>query len=338
MASSQSKNDRLVTRAIIITSLTGILYFGYQAISGLNDGGKENPFEYNIENFKKSDAELLHYSETSRIPLEFQHVTGIAVGVDDNIFIAGDKSVLIMNNEGQLQSVIPTNETAYCLAVDKSTEIYLGMRDHIEVYNMDGTRNTQWESLGDRAQITSIAVSDEYLFAADAGNHIVWKYDKNGNILSRIGEENETKDIPGFIIPSPYFDVSIDPDGFLWAVNTGRHSLENYTMDGGLRSFWGEYSMEIEGFCGCCNPTHITILDDGKFVTSEKGIARIKVYNRLGILESVVAGSDQFSEGTEGLDLALDSRGRIYVIDPGEKAVRIFEKTKDIKGENEHKS
>ena len=84
--------------------------------------------------------------------------------------------------------------------------------------------------------------------------------------------------------------------------------------------------MEIEGFCGCCNPSHFTILNDGKFVTSEKGIARVKVYNRLGILESVVAGSDQFIEGTVGLDLAVDSENRIYVLDPVKKMVRIFEK------------
>ena len=84
--------------------------------------------------------------------------------------------------------------------------------------------------------------------------------------------------------------------------------------------------MDIEGFCGCCNPSHITILDDGKFVTSEKGIPRVKVYNRLGTLESVVSGPGQFLEGTEGLDLARDSNGTIYVLDPMKKAVRIFEK------------
>jgi hypothetical protein len=122
--------------------------------------------------------------------------------------------------------------------------------------------------------------------------------------------------------------VAIDPDGFLWVANTGRHSLENYTEEGDLRSSWGEFSMEIEGFCGCCNPSHFVILDDGSFVTSEKGIARVKVYNRLGNVVSVVAGPDQFAEGTVGLDLAKDSSQRIYVLDPQKKAVRIFAKKK----------
>jgi len=128
------------------------------------------------------------------------------------------------------------------------------------------------------------------------------------------------------VIPSPYFDVAVDPDGFLWAANTGRHSLENYTREGKLRSSWGEFSMEIEGFCGCCNPSHFAILEDGSFVTSEKGIPRVKIYDRLGRLSSVVAGPDRFDIGTVGLDLALDSAQRILVLDPARRKVRTFVK------------
>jgi hypothetical protein len=52
----------------------------------------------------------------------------------------------------------------------------------------------------------------------------------------------------------------------------------------------------------------------------------VKVYNRLGELVSIVAAPDQFSEGVVGLDLAVDSLQRIYVLDPKGKAVRIFER------------
>jgi hypothetical protein len=84
--------------------------------------------------------------------------------------------------------------------------------------------------------------------------------------------------------------------------------------------------MDIERFCGCCNPGHIAILQDGSFVTAEKGIARVKIYNRLGQLVAVVAGPEKFMEGTVGMDLAVDSRNRIYVLDPKRHCVRIFEK------------
>ena len=41
---------------------------------------------------------------------------------------------------------------------------------------------------------------------------------------------------------------------------------------------------------------------------------------------SVVAGAEQFDEGTVGLDLAVDSNQRIFVLDPKRKRVRIFAK------------
>jgi hypothetical protein len=329
MLSFKKKKDRLATWVIITVSVAGILYFGYQAISESSKRNQENPFEYNIENFKKSGADIIHYSEVKHIQIDLQNVYGISVGPDDNIYVSGENSVLILNRDGSIQSTLSTGGPVHTLSVDENRDLYLGMDDHVEVYDRKGAKKAHWESLGEDAIITSIALSKKNVFIADAGNHIVWKFDKSGNRLKRIGEKNEAKDIPGFVIPSPFFDVAIDPDGFLWVANTGRHSLENYTEEGDLRSSWGEFSMEIEGFCGCCNPSHFVILDDGSFVTSEKGIARVKVYNRLGNVVSVVAGPDQFTEGTVGLDLAKDSSQRIYVLDPQKKAVRIFTKNNE---------
>jgi hypothetical protein len=82
--------------------------------------------------------------------------------------------------------------------------------------------------------------------------------------------------------------------------------------------------MEIDGFCGCCNPSHFTIMADGSFITSEKGIARVKIYNRIGEMTSVVAAPENFNEGTVGLDLAVDSQQHIYVLDRKRNQVRIF--------------
>lgn len=328
MLSFKKKKDRLATWVIITVSVAGILYFGYQAISENSKRNQENPFEYNIENFKKSGADLIHYSEVKHIQIDLKNVYGISVGPDDSIYVSGENSVLILNRDGSIRSTISTDAPVHTLSVDENRDLYLGMDDHIEVYDRKGAKKAHWESLGEDAIITSIALSKKNVFIADAGNHIVWKFDKSGSRLKRIGGKNEAKDIPGFVIPSPFFDVAIDPDGFLWVANTGRHSLENYTEEGDWRSSWGEFSMEIEGFCGCCNPSHFVILDDGSFVTSEKGIVRVKVSNRLGNVVSVVAGPDQFAEGTVGLDLAKDSSQRIYVLDPSKKAVRIFAKNK----------
>jgi hypothetical protein len=322
------KKDKISIGVILMISIAGILYFGYRAIrdNAIND--QPNPFAYDIKSYETSGIDLIHYFEMDKIPIDLPRVFGIAVGPDGRVYVSGTGSVVVFHSDGTKKRSFNMNGTARCLSVDKNHDLYLGMEDHVEVYDPEGTKKAIWESLGEQAIITSIAVAETAVFIADAGNKIVWKFDKSGSNLQRIGDKDETKDIPGFILPSPYFDVAIDPDGFLWAANTGRHSLENYTVDGNFRSSWGEFGMEIQGFSGCCNPSHFAILEDGSFVTSEKGLPRVKVYNRIGNLVSVVAPTEQFIEGTVGLDVAVDTAQKIYVLDPLQKIVRIFGKRK----------
>jgi hypothetical protein len=326
MKKKDTTTSRLLIWTIIVVSVFGNIYFGYRAISGNARRSANNPFEYNIESYKAVDQELLKYTETNIIPICFQDVRGIALGIGNSIVVTGDESVMIMKPDGEALSTISTGETANCIHIADNGDIYLGMTDHIEVYRPDGELVDTWKSHGGDALVTSIVSADGFIFVADAGNRVVLKYDTQGNELMKIAEKDEARDILGCVIPGRFFDLGIDPDGFLWVVNPGRHSLENYTFDGDFRTTWGTYSMDIEGFCGCCNPSHIAIAGDGKFVTSEKGIPRVKIYNRLGNLESVVAGPAQFAEGTEGLDLALGSDGTVYVLDPAKKAVRIFKR------------
>ena len=322
----RGKKDRLITAGIIIISVIGIIYFGFNAFIKHPQTGQNNPFEYNIEYFKQSDSALHHYREIATIDPEFGAVRAIAVGPGDRLFLAGDQAYAIYNLQRQLQTIVNCGLSVRAMAVDKNNEVYLGAEKHIEVFNEEGKQIKRWPDFSEKSLITSIAVTSSDVYIADAGNFIVLNFDKKGQLKNRIGEKDEQRQIPGFVIPSPFFDLAVDPDGFLWVVNPGRLSLENYTSEGDLRTAWGEAGMDIERFCGCCNPGHIAILDDGSFVTAEKGIARVKVYNRLGRLISVVAGPDQFTAGTVGLDLAVDSQNRIYVLDPKRKLVRIFVK------------
>jgi len=329
MTSSHTNKDRLVNIGVIAIALIGIGYFGFNAFYGNSEGEKPNPFEYNIEYFKHYDPALNHYTEIKQIPLTYQSIKGIAIGPEDNIYVSADQSYLIVDQKGKIINTVNCSQPALCLSVDKNKDVYLGMTNFIQIYDKEGVQKTRWPSPEEKSLFTSLNVTSEYVYVADAGNFIVWQYDKQGKLTRSIGAKDENKDIPGFIIPSPFFDLAVDPDGFLWVTNPGRMSLENYTPEGDLRTSWGVSGMKMNEFCGCCNPSHLSLLDDGSFVTSEKGIARVKVSNRLGVLVSVVAGPDQFTEGTVGLDLAVDSKNRIYVLDPTKKMVRIFEKNTD---------
>ena len=128
------------------------------------------------------------------------------------------------------------------------------------------------------------------------------------------------------MIPSPYFDVAIGRQGEIWAVNSGLHQFEAYNEQGEQFSSWKRTSMHWYGFSGCCNPSHIAVLSDGSFVTSEKGLVRIKIHEPTGDFKCVVAAPNEFNENTRGIDLAVDSKDRIYAIIPEMNEVRIYDK------------
>ena len=179
-------------------------------------------------------------------------------------------------------------------------------------------------------------MSENDVFAADAGNRIIWRCDRSGKIAGRIGEKNKERNVPGFIVPSPYLDVELHRDGLLRVNNPGRHEVEAYTINGDLELAWGKPTAAIDGFCGCCNPIGLALLPDGHIVTCEKGLPRVKVYTTDGIFESVVAGAESFMENAKaceggectngGLDAAVDSRGRVYILDIVTEDIRVMAK------------
>ena len=165
---------------------------------------------------------------------------------------------------------------------------------------------------------------------ADAGNRVVVRFDLDGKRIGLIGKKNPAKDILGFVVPSPYFEVGVAND-LVWAVNPARHRIEAYTFEGEPTAAWGISSNAIDGFCGCCNPIHFTRLPGGRFVTSEKGIPRVKTYSADGRFECVVAAPDLFPEQLKNpnvvkpcLSLAVNSAQQVLVADGNSRAVRIF--------------
>ena len=161
------------------------------------------------------------------------------------------------------------------------------MEDHVEVYDADGSRLASWEPLGDETVLTSIAEHDGNVFVADAGHRIVLHYDTSGTLIGHIGEKDPDRNIPGFFIPSPHFDLAVSRDGLLRVVDPGRNRIDAYTLDGDLEFWWGKRSNDIDGFCGCCNPVNFALLPNSGFVTAEKGLERVKAYEKQLILDAL---------------------------------------------------
>ena len=335
----------LVAIAIAVVALLRLDTTGKRG-SGL---GKE--FIYDAQDLGKIDPNLILYEGSpEHFITSLKTSRAIAIDSKGNMYVAGDKiitihgyiigdkgSIAIINNSGDLPPNIKLTDMPRCLTIAGDGKIYIGMKDHVQVYDGHGKHLASWQSLGDDAVLTSIAVSKNDVFVADAGNRIVLRYDTTGKLINYIGKKDKDRNIPGFVIPSPYFDLAVGRDGLLRVVNPGRHRIEAYTFDGDLEFSWGTFSnVNIKGFCGCCNPVNFAILDDESFVTCEKGLVRVKIYDADGAFVGVVAGSKQLT-GKAGricnipaecqaraFDVAVDAHGRIFVLDTHKGVVRIF--------------
>ena len=318
------KQKIYIAAAILI--LLVILFFITKDLLFQKAGDNLNPYEYNLDDLKKSDSLEVGFKEIKQFSPGLEEVYGISVDASDRIYVSGENGVEIFYNTGKPEKKFTVSGLARSIRVDVNGDIYLGMDDHVEVYDNDGKLLRKWEKEGVNSILTSIAISPGEVFVADAGEKVVCRYDRSGRLINRIGQKDPQAGIPGFVIPSPYFDLGISPSGELWIVDPGRHTFMNFSFDGKLISKWGKASMGIDGFCGCCNPSNFAFLSDGSFITSEKGIERVKVYLPDGTYKYLVATPASFEEGTRGLDLAVDSQDRVLVLDPVKKLVRFFVK------------
>lgn len=294
-------------------------------------------FQYDVSAYATTDPALLLFDESIRIPTGMEAPRCIEVSPEGALLVAGDRRLVHMGLDGAVRATLPLPDapTAVCALPAGRTAVALKTR--LVVLDAAGATVAQSADFTGKTYITSLAVIGDILFAADAGNREILRCDVEGRVLSRFGRNRGEDGNPGFAIPSAYFDMTAGADGLLWVTNTGRHRIEAYTPEGRFELGWGETGMAIENFCGCCNPVHCARLPDGRFITSEKGLNRIKLYDARGKFAGVVAGVEHLVKDLElarracancrigfGFDVACDAAGRVYALDPAARDIRIF--------------
>lgn len=316
------KNKLIYGILILFGLLIAFIILGDVFTNEMNKTVK-NPYAYDLGDIKKIDPFMIKYREVKRIGL----------GLPKPIAVDYHKGLLGIAYENQMQLIDTLGQEYFNKTIDGPVtsisfapdgKIFLGCKNHIELYGLQGNLLESWEGLDSSAYITSIAFKDDAVFVADAGGPMVHRYTYEGQLLNSFDGKGRTDNKYGFVVPSPYFDIAVDPDNQLWVANTGLQYIENYSDEGSLRAFWGESSFTLKGFTGCCNPAQFSILSNGYFVTCEKGLVRIKVYLPSGEVESVVATSDDFDVGSAPADLTVDEKDNIYVLDVTRKMIRKF--------------
>ena len=271
-------------------------------------------------------AELLTWMEVGRFATGFTETRGVTSLADGRVLVSGDRAVRSFFPDGTAEAELPVDGPAGPLAVGADGSIFVGLRDRVVALTTQAQVTQTWQPYGGRTLITSIAPTATELYIADAGNRTVWRFGLDGTFLSEIGKGDAARGIPTMVVPSAHLDIALRPDGALLVVNPGRRSVQTHSLpDGALLGAWGSSSNALAGFGGCCNPTDIALLPDGRIVTSEKGIARVKVYTADGALQSVIAPPESFTGAPEGIDLTVDASGQVVVLDPVAGEIRLYQ-------------
>lgn len=304
-------------------------------LSALGSGsslGKE--FRYDMSGLTKIDPTLIAFDCISKFQLDMVKPRGLAVDAEDHIYVGGPDAVSVFSQQGRKLSHVALKGRPTCLAVGADGRLYVGMVEHVEVYSTVGKLAARWPGLGDGSLITSIAISAENVAVADYCKGVVLCFDSAGRKIRVLGAKDGDF---AFEVPSPYFDIAFAPDGMLRVVNPGKLRIEAWMLDGNREFHWGADGEGVAGFVGCCNPVHLAVLPDGRIVTSEKGIQRLKIFKadrgfgQNGQLDCVVANPNDFAMGTP-LEVAGDSAGRVIVLEPDAKIVHVFAPKEKVAG------
>jgi len=246
---------------------------------------------------------------------------GVHVDRADRLWAVGDREVKLFDCEGRLAGRWPTESEGTCLTTDLQGVVFVGQHGGYERYEENGKRLGTFQDKSRLGRVTAIGFAGRDTLLADATHRCLRRYDSDGRFLNDIGERNNTK---GFLVPNGHLEFSVDGRGIIHANNPGKYRIERYTPAGELLGHFGRFgTKKPEDFPGCCNPTNMTLMPDGRVVVTEKAPPRMKVYDPAGRMLAMV-GPEAFDPSCKNMDVAIDSRGRIYVADTVRLRVLVF--------------
>lgn len=271
---------------------------------------------------EESDVLHVRYRHARTIPRVLNgSLRGITIDPHDRMYAVGDARVSVFDSNGTPQRGWTTSAPAHTAAIAPDGRVFVGESQQIEIFDEAGRLLETWRDPQRLGRVSAIGFANGDVLAGDSHGRTIRRIDRGGRFLNDIGNGNRTQ---GFVIPNGVLDFSVDDGGIVHAANPGKHRVERYTPEGALLGHIGRFGgPDPAGFSGCCNPTNVCVAH-GLVYTSEKAGPRVKVHDAAGTLLSIVA-ADSFDPNCRNMDLAVDSRGRVYVVDTARREVLVFE-------------
>jgi hypothetical protein len=309
---NENKRDSIVRRQFLRTCGTIIAGGSVVAVSGilLKNTANRKPAPDGLKSVKKdtfvSPCKLVDSFEIDSAITCFE-------AYNNRLYVAVQGMIKIFDTSGQEIQSFVTEPNVRDITINDDN-IYLLYPAGIEVYSLKGNKLRSWESCSDNSDYCSFTLSADSVFVTDAANKHICKYSKQGDFVKFISSPNK------FIIPSYTFGIAVVND-ILYCSNSGRHQIENFTLDGEYLGSFGKAGGGAGSFTGCCNPVHISYTPWGDVITSEKGNPRISCYGGDGKFRSLLLDGKLLGGGNKAYDVKTQD-DKLYVA--GANKISIF--------------
>jgi hypothetical protein len=249
------------------------------------------------------------------------NIRGIAIGPGDVPHAVGDGIVKVFGDDGRVARAWHASAPAWAVAVASDGRVFVGEDGQLEIFDSNGRLVTAWRHAKRLGRVTAIDFVNDDVIVGDAAGRAIRRFGADGTFRNDIGTDNRMQ---GFLIPNGVVQFGVDDHGVIHAANPGKHRVERYTPDGQLLGHFGRFDgNDPAGFGGCCNPTNVAVAG-GRIYVTEKADPRAKLYSLDGTFIAVVA-SHVFDINCKNMDIAVDSRGRVYVTDTVRLEVLAFD-------------
>lgn len=247
---------------------------------------------------------------------------GLTFDKQDRLYVVGDSRLVVFDQTGKPLRHWQTARPGYSVAVGPDGTVYVGQEGQVQRFDADGTPRDTWRDADRLGLVTSIGLTPDAVLIADAAGRCIRQYDPAGRYMADLVPNRKMR---RFMLPNRHLDLAVESAGVFRAINPGQHRIYRFDRTGGVLGHFGRFDgRDPAGFTGCCNPTNLALTPSGDIVVTEKAPPRVKAYNPRGQLLTVVA-TDDFDPHCWNMDVAVDARGRIHVIDTQRLAIVVYE-------------
>lgn len=199
----------------------------------------------------------------------------------------------------------------------------------IQVFDPDGNALRSWGGFGSQAGMFNepwgIAVDEAFVYVADTWNHRVQKFTIAGEFITTIGQSGTVTELgdnsDGFFFGPR--DIILLPDNRLMVTDTGNHRLQIFDRVGSFIEVVGSQGT----FLGQFNePVGLELAPSGGLYLADTWNGRIQSFTGdfLPIADWMVDAWEGNSTNNKPF-MAIDNAGNVYVTDPENYRVLIFD-------------